>query len=197
MKLYHFPPAPNPAKLGFYLREKGIEVETELLDFRKGEQNSPEHLARNPAGTLPVLELDDGTCLVESLAIIEYLEEVYPDPPMLGTTALERAQVRAVMMYIELNLLLPMIRWVHTTKSPLGLPPNPAVANHSAERLPRALQRVNDRIGSSDFVMGDRPTVPDCILLAALNFGQFADFELPDGLDNLSRWYELYPLRHL
>ena len=68
MKLYWFPPAPNAARAGFYLTEKGLDVERVLVDFTRGEQRAPEHLARNPAGTVPVLELDDGTCLTESLA---------------------------------------------------------------------------------------------------------------------------------
>ena len=85
MKLYYFPIAPNPTKVRIYLAEKGIEMEQVLVNLIKGEQKSEEHRARNPLANLPVLELDDGTHLSESLAIIELLEELHPQPPMIGT----------------------------------------------------------------------------------------------------------------
>ncbi len=93
MKLYIFPVAPNPTKVRLYLAEKsagGAEISlTEVtVNLREGEQNRVEHLARNSFAKLPVLELDDGTHLIESLAIIEYLEELHPHPPMMGATPL-------------------------------------------------------------------------------------------------------------
>ena len=93
MKLYFFPIAPNPTKVRLYVAEKRaaggkVDLTEELVDLPKGEQRKPAHLARNQLGRLPVLELDDGTYLTESLAIIEYLEEISPEPPMIGRTAL-------------------------------------------------------------------------------------------------------------
>jgi len=197
MKLYTFPPAPNPARVGFYLREKGIEVDTVLLDFTKGEQNSPEHLARNPAGAVPVLELDDGTFLTESLAIIEYLEELYPEPPMIGTDPLRRARTREAERDIEFCVMLRIIRYVHAHKSPLGLPPNPAVAEQELTRLPNGLNRVETRLEGNEFVMGAAPSIADCTLLAALNFGRFADLDPGSEYPNIGAWFERYALRHL
>ena len=159
MKLYTFPPAPNPARVGFYLREKGIELETVLVDFFKGEQNTPEHLARNPAGTAPVLELDDGSFLTESLVIIEYLEELYPEPPMIGTDPLSRARIREAERDIEFAVMLRIIRYVHAHKSPLGLPPNPVVAEQELSRLPNGLKRVEARLAGNEFVMGANPSI--------------------------------------
>jgi len=75
MKLYDFVQAPNPRKVRVYLAEKGIQVPLQTVDLNKGEQRSPEILKINPLGVIPVLELDDGTCIPESLAIIEYFEE--------------------------------------------------------------------------------------------------------------------------
>jgi glutathione S-transferase len=196
MKLYTFPPAPNPSRVQFYLKEKGIELEQVLVDFFKGEQSAPEHLARNPAGVVPVLELDDGTCLNESLAIIEYLEELNPEPPMIGTDPLSRAQTRAVERDIEINVLLRVIRYVHAKKSPLGQPPNPVIAEHELARLPGGLGRIDRRLEGSEFVMGAQPSIADCTLLAALNFGRFADLPLA-GYANVQRWFERFALRHL
>ena len=197
MKLYTFPPAPNPARVGFYLREKGMEIDAVLVDFTKGEQNSPGHLARNPAGTAPVLELDDGSFLTESLAIIEYLEELYPEPPMIGTDPLSRARTRAVERDIEFNVLLRIIRYVHAHRSPLGLPPNPGIAEAELARLPTGLGRVEARLAGNEFIMGDHPTIADCTLLAALNFGRFAELTPGEGHPNISAWFERYALRHL
>ncbi len=198
MKLYHFPPAPNPAKVLSYLREKGInDIQLELVDFFKGEQSGPAHLARSPRGTVPVLELDDGAFLTESLAIIEYLEERYPDPPMIGATPLERAQVRSRERYIELNVTNRLVRLVHATNSPIGLPANPGLAQSERANLPGALTYVDELVGGGPFVMGERPTIADCTLLAGFNFANFGGLEIHRGYPNLEAWFERFALRHL
>ena len=97
MKLYFFIVAPNPTRVRLYLAEKeaaghSIPHEQVLVNLLEGEQKSPEHLARNPLGKLPVLELDDGSFLTESASIIEFLEEIHPKPPMIGTHAPDRAR---------------------------------------------------------------------------------------------------------
>ena len=142
LKLYTFPIAPNPTKLRVYLAEKGIEIEQVTVDLPKGEQRGAEHRARNPLGKLPVLELDDGSYLTESLAIIEYFEELHPEPPMLGRTPLERARVRELERIADLGVLIRVARIVHATRSPLGLPPNPAVADEERRALPAVLARA-------------------------------------------------------
>ncbi|NND65962.1 MAG: glutathione S-transferase family protein [Halioglobus sp.] len=198
MKLYHFPPAPNPAKVLAYIREKGLdEITLELVDFFQGEQNSPEHLARSPRGTVPVLELDDGTCLTESLPIIEYLEELYPEPPMIGSTPLERARTRARERYIELNVTNRLVRLVHAANSPIGLPANPALAENERKHLPGALAYVDELVGAGPFVMGERPTIADCTLLAGFNFANIGQLDTHQGYTNLDRWFEMFALRHL
>ncbi len=199
MKLYHFPPAPNPAKVLFYVKEKGIaDIELEMVNFLDGEQREPEHLARSPRGTVPVLELDDGTVLTESLPIIEYLEELYPEPVMIGSTPLERAQVRARERYIELNVTNRLVRLVHATNSPIGLPQNPGLAESERSNLPGSLTYVNELVGGGPFVMGAQPTIADCTLLAGYNFARFGGLEiLDDGYPNLDRWFETFAMRHL
>jgi len=202
MKLYTFPPAPNPARVEFFLNEKirgGAvpDVERVLVNFFHGEQKSAEHRARNPSGTVPVLELGDGSFLTESEAILEYLEEIYPDPPLIGSDAKSRAETRCRERFIEHQVLFPIGRYVHAAKSPLGLPPNPSVAEAELARLPSGLSRVEGWLGTGEFVMGSRPSIADCTLLAALNFGRFADLEAERDYPNLRRWFERYALRHL
>lgn len=199
MKLFHFPPAPNPAKVLAYVKEKGItDLEMVLVDFLKGEQNSDAFRARSPRGVVPVLELDDGTCLRESLPIMEYLEELYPEPVMIGASPLERQQTRAMERYIELNVTNRLVRLVHVTNSPLGLPPNPPVAETERTFLLDVLPYVNDRVGAGPFVMGASPTIADCTLLAGFNFARLGGLTLLDGpYDNLHRWFDHFALRHV
>ncbi len=200
MKLYYHPVAPNPAKTLFYVTEKGLpenDLELVLVDLTQGAQRGADFLEKNPAGTLPVLELADGTCLTESLPIIEYLEECYPEPPMIGRSPLQRAQIRSLERFIEFNIFLRVIRAVHATRSPLGLPPNPAVAENELSRLPTALARIDERISDNEFVAGDDPSIADCTLLAAINFARFGELAIDPALENLQRWFERYALRHL
>ena len=109
MKLYDFPFAPNPRKVRIYLAEKGLSVPLVPVNLVKGEQHAPEFLAKNPLGALPVLELDDGTILTESLAIIHYFEELHPEPAMIGTTPLERARVRRLEQIAYGSVLGPIV----------------------------------------------------------------------------------------
>jgi len=203
MKLYTFAVAPNPARVHFFLNEKvkgsevAIDVQEVTVNFLTSEQKQPEFLAKNPAGTLPVLELDDGTCLLESLPIMEYLEELYPEPSLIGRSPLERARIRGVERKIEMSILLRVIRAVHATRSPLGLPANPALAENELQRLPGALAQINEHIGDSEFVMGEAPSIADCTLLAAMNFANFGELEIAAEHEHLHRWFASYALRHL
>lgn len=198
MKLYHFPAAPNAAKVLAYVREKGITaVELVTVNFFKQEQRSREHLARSPRGTVPVLELEDGAYITESLPIIEYLEEQFPEPVMIGEDAAGRAHVRSVERYIELNVLMRIVRLVHATNSPIGLPPDAALAARERSMLPDALAVVDEQLSSGPFVVGDKVSIADCTLLAALNFARFGKVELDDELENINRWFAMFALRHL
>jgi glutathione S-transferase len=192
--LYFFPVAPNPTKVRLYIAEKeaggaSLGIEESLVNLPKGEQNSSEFLARNPLGKLPALELDDGSWLVESLAIIEFLEELQPEPTMIGRTPLERARVRELERICDIGVLLSTARCVHATRSPLGLPPSPEIAENAREALKRPLRLLNDRLGDGrPFVAGSQPTVADCTLAAALQFGRFGEVALDPALENLHDW---------
>jgi glutathione S-transferase len=194
VKLYIFPIAPNPTKVRLYLSEKAvggavIDLPQIPVDLRQGEQRQPEHLARNPFGKLPVLEFDDGSHLIESLAIIEYVEECYPDPPMIGCTPLERARVRELERIADLGVLLRVGQIIHAINSPLGLPPNPGVAKSAQAALPDALRFLDDRMADGrPFVAGAAPSIADCTLAAAFQFARFGGVEIDAGYTHLMRW---------
>jgi glutathione S-transferase len=201
VKLYIFPIAPNPTKVRLYLAEKAaggavIDVPQIPVDLRQGEQRQPAHLARNPFGKLPVLEFDDGSHLLESLAIIEYIEECHPEPPMIGRTPLERARVRELERIADLGVLLQVARIIHATNSPLGLAPNPGVAASARATLPDALRVLNDRMADGrPFVAGAAPSIADCTLAAALQFARFGGVEIGAGYSHLMRWDAAYRAR--
>lgn len=197
MKLYEFAGAPNPKKVRVYLAEKGIEVPSVPVDIVTGENRQPEFLKKNPMGGLPVLELDDGTYLPESLAIIEYFEELHPNPPMIGTTPLERARVRALERLCEMSVL-GRIAVVFQNTHPLfaSRVKQSADAAESARTALAANMKVLDaKIGDHPFVAGDTPTIADCTLFAALQFAEFGQIPIDPGLKNVHRWYESFKKR--
>lgn len=197
MKLYCFPVAPNPTRVRLYLAEKEaagakLPVTEVSVDLTRGEQRSPEHRERNPLGRLPVLELDDGSFLTESLTIIEYLEELHPEPPLIGADPLERARVRELERIAETGVLLSVAMVVHATNSPLGMEPRPQVAEFFGERLPASLGVLETRLSDGrPYLAGERPTIADCTLAAALQFGRFGKVELALPA-HLGRWDARY-----
>ena len=194
MKLYVFPVAPNPTRVRLYLAEKReagaeLDIEEVTVNLREQEQRSAEHLKRNALAKLPVLETEDGVYLTESLAIIEYLEELAPEPPMIGATALARARTRELERIIEIGVLHPIAEIVHATASPLGFPPNPAVAEHFRRLLPQNLVIVEERLRDGrPLLMGDWPSIADCSLAAALQFGRMGKVDLDPAYENIARW---------
>jgi len=201
VKLYVFHVAPNPTRVRRYLAEKRaggaeIPVEEVMVSIPDGESRAPEHLARNPRGGLPVLEMDDGSFLTESTAIVEYLEERWPEPPMIGTDAESRARVRELDRIADLGVLISVARIVHATKSPTGAAPNPAVAAAARAALPSNLKVLDNRLSDGrPFLAGDRPTIADGTLAAALQFGRFREITVTDGYPHIRRWDEAYRAR--
>lgn len=190
MKLFDFPFAPNPTKVRIYLAEKGLDVPRQVLNLVEGEHRRPEHLARNPMGGLPYLELDDGSVLTESLAIIEYFEELHPEPPMIGRTPRERARVRDLERMIEFGVLGRAGRmFFHSSPVFADSRQIAEVAETARDELPGVLEVVDRAIGENAFVAGDHPTIADCTLYVGLLHAERAGFELPrKGLANLRRW---------
>lgn len=196
MRLYTFPPAPNPRRLNTYLGEKRIKIPVVLLNLAKNEHKRPDMLAKNPMAGLPFLELDDGTILTESLAIMEYLEELHPEPPLIGRTPLERATTRRLERICELGVAGRVARIVHNTRSPLpDVTENPVIAEQARAELPRVLRLLDDEVGDRPFLAGDHPTIADCTLFGAWEFGRLFGVDFDPGLANLHRWHEAFLTR--
>jgi glutathione S-transferase len=201
MKLYVFPVAPNPTKVRLYLAEKAaaghrVLLEEFTVNLLEKAQRSPEHLARNPFGTLPVLETDSGRHLIESLVIIDYLEELFPTPSMFGSDPEARALARQIERIADIGVLIPIARIVHATDSPVGYPASPAVAAYYRERLPRSLDHLERLLGDGrPWLAGPAVTVGDCTLAAALQFARFRKLGFLGGHPRLEAWDARYRAR--
>jgi glutathione S-transferase len=201
MKIYDAA-GPNPKKLRVYLVEKGLSLPTEFLNIASGENRASDFLRKNPMGRLPVLELDDGTYLPESLAIIEYLEELYPKPVMIGDTPLERARVRALERLAELGVMFRVSTiflnthpFVNNSALAGRLKQSPDAAAYSRWYLEQALEVLDQALSSREFVAGDHPTIADCTLFAALDFAEMTQISLGGSYANVSRWHAAFKKR--
>jgi glutathione S-transferase len=198
MKLYMVPLAPNPTRVMLYIAERealGVDlgVEQVVVNPNKGEQRAPEHLARNPFGTLPVLEFEPGRYLIESRVIVDYLEDAVPGPSLFPTDVAERALVRDLERVIELRMALPIMRLVHAENSPLGYAPKPALASDLREEMSQPLQYLNNLLADErPFLAGSAVSLADCTLAAALQFARFAKIDVLPGLDRVAHWDARY-----
>ena len=201
MKLYMVPAAPNPTKVMLYIAERdaqgeGLGIEQIVVNTLKGRQREPEHLSRNPFGSLPVLELDDGSYLIESLSIIQYLEDLYPGGALFGGDIETRARSRQLERIVELRVALPMSRYVHATNSPFGLPPDPTTAQEIEKSLPTALGFLEGLLADGrDYLTGDRVSVADCTLQSGCQFARFGKAALLGENPLIQAWDERFRAR--
>lgn len=201
VKLYTQRLAPNPTKLDLYLAEKAalgqdIPLERILINLMKGEQRSPAILAKNSLGRVPFVELDDGGIVPESLAIMEYFEERWPEPSLIGNTPQERAMKRALERSIDNDILCGIAWVVHATNSPAGYPKNPGVVAWFTEWMKAPLSALNQRLSDGRlFVAGPKPTIADCSLGAALQFARFGKLELLAPYEHIAVWDRDYRKR--
>lgn len=192
MKLFDGGKAPNPRRVRVFLAEKGISVPLVPVDMGALEHKGENVTARNPLQRLPVLELDDGTILTESIAICRYFEELYPEPALFGTTALEKALVEMWQRRVELNLLMCVaqaFRHVHPAMKGWEVP---QIAEWGEANKPKALEflgLLDKELASREFVAGDRYSVADITGLIAIDFMKPARIAVPDELGNVRRWH--------
>jgi glutathione S-transferase len=192
MKLYDYPHAPNPRRVRVFLAEKGIEVPRVSVDIIKGEQRSPQFTALNPRQAVPVLELDDGTAIAESIAICRYFDELKPEPPLFGTSTLERAQVEMWQRRIELGLMAAVgnfFRHSHPMMASVEVPQIAAWAEANRARALKFLPTLERQLADRPFVCGESFTIADITGLVALDFMKFAGIPLPDDAAQVRRWH--------
>jgi glutathione S-transferase len=195
MKLYsENNPAPNPRKVRIFLAEKGITVPIERVRMMKREHKAPEFLKKNPLGQLPVLELDDGTCLSESLAICRYFEELHPEPPLFGRTALERAQVEMWIRRAEFRLWGPARQvWINADPRTAAIMPKqfPDYGEYSKTVTIEAMLWLDRELADGrPWLAGANFSMADIVLLCGIDFAGFIHIDLPDTARHLDAWHD-------
>jgi glutathione S-transferase len=194
MKLYTFAGAPNPRRVHIYLAEKGIEVSFEQVDIMKRENRTQEFISRvNSMGGLPVLELDDGSHIAESVAICRYFEAEQPDPPLFGTTSRNKGIVEMWIRRIELNFMMPVgMVWVHGSPLTKNVVKRqiPEMAELSRVQVRSYFEFMDRHLQDHEFLAGDAFTFADIIALCTADFAAKLN-DLPHSSEqkHLSRWY--------
>jgi len=198
LKLYSHAVAPNPRRVRIFAAEKGIELSVEDVDILAGQSRTPEFLAKNSSGAVPVLEFDDGSCLSESVAICRYLEGLHPEPNLLGRDLREQAEIERWNRRMELELFAAIGRTVQNT-SPIfqgRFKQFPDYGEAQRATVYQRLERMNRELNGHQFVAGDRFTIADITALVAIDIGKLlADITIAPELTNLSRWYETVSAR--
>ena len=194
MKLYDFPKAPNPRRVKIFAHEKDIELELINCDMGKREHKTPEFLAKNPSGKIPVLELENGECISESIAICRYLELIKPEPNLFGKDAYEIAYIESRNRHIEFELWTQIgTSWVNgPIVGSLGIFDQIPDAKVASDKNVRTYyQRLDQEFGLNNFVAGERFTIADITLVSAIDFAsEMVDLKPNEDLKNLHRWHE-------
>ena len=198
MLLYQFAKGTNPRRVIIYLAEKGIDIPRYELDYANGEHRSAHYLKINPAGRAPTLVTDSGLAITESAAIVEYLEELYPGRPMIGSDPLTRARVRSLER-IGHDLIARGQLWLWNRTG--AFPAKESVpSQEAAERMYRYVSELLDvlekEIGENAFLAGAAPTIADCTAFTIFQTAR-ERFDLPFGLDHprLNAWYSRFRAR--
>lgn len=184
---------PNPRVVRLFMAEKGIEIPLEAVDLMAGDNRKGPHLARNPAGQLPTLELDDGTMLSEITAICEYLEEKHPAPALIGTTPEERAATRMWTRRIDLNIVEPMTNGFRYAEGYRLFKDRvhciPAAADDLKQIARDKIAWLDGLVAGRDFIAGSKISLADILLFAFLEFGAMVGQPLDPSNKNLAAWY--------
>lgn len=197
MKLYEYTAAPNPRRVRIFLAEKGISIPYEQVDIAKGQHRTPEFLKINPMGGLPVLELDDGTELAESVAICRYLEGTHPEPKLMGVDPKDIAIVEMWNRRMEFEILA-MTAGAFRNTSPFfkgRIPQVPEYGEICKNAAIKRLEWLDTELANRQFIAGDRYTIADITALVGIDFGKPSNIRIQPEHKNLARWYQAVSTR--
>lgn len=198
MKLYDTSRAPNPRRVRIFLAEKGISIPLEPIDLGKGEHKSTEFTCLNPRQRVPVLVLDDGTAIAETMAICRYFEALQPEPNLFGRTPEEQGLVEMWQRRVELDLFYPImmvLRHLNPAMAQMEVPQVPEWGEANKPKVLAALGFFNDQLADRAFVAGPRFSVADITLLVAVDFLRVIRTEISEHQTHLKRWYDVVSQR--
>ncbi|MBD3586345.1 glutathione S-transferase family protein [Salinimonas sp. HHU 13199] len=193
MKIYETRTAPNPRRVRMFLAEKGVDMEYVQLDLQKGENLTAEMRAKNPLGKVPILELDDGTCIAESDAICTYFENTVPEPALMGTDAKSKAVISMWQRQVEMALLLQVgMCFQHSTGYFKDrMVPVAEYGKQAGINAAKYLNILERRLELNTYIAGEDFSIADITALCAIDFARVVDIRLSEEHNNIRRWYEL------
>ena len=200
MKLYDFAPAPNPRRVRIFAAEKGLEIETEQVNLREGEQFGDAFRALNPRGMVPWLALDDGGGIGEVLGIWRYLEEAQPSPALLGDTPESAGRIAMWESIVELDGFNPVLDAVHNEAPNFAgraaggvekVEQLPELGARGRLRIGHFYQMLDQELADRPYIAGDDFSAADITAMVTVDFAAARlEVGLPDGRPNLKRWYD-------
>ena len=193
MKLFDGGRAPNPRRVRVFLVEKGIAVPLVPVDMGALEHKGQTVSSRNPLRRLPVLELDDGTVITESVAICRYFEELHPEPALFGRGALGKAQVEMWQRRMEFNLLSCVahaFRHIHPAMKEWEIPQIPEWGEANKPKALEFLRILDGELAKREFAAGDSYSIADITGLIAIDFMKPARIKVPEECTNVLRWHQ-------
>lgn len=193
MILYGAPnPAPNPRRVRIFLAEKGIDLPETPINMMKREHKSDEHRARNSLGQVPTLELDDGTCISETVSICRYFEATHPTPPLFGTTPVEQALIDMWVRRVEFMVMMPVGNyWRHAHPRTAALLTQYKDFGESNVATYQGAQKWLDReLEGRTFLAGDSYSIADICLLTTVDFAGWIGLPMDESFGNLKAWHD-------
>ena len=191
MILYDLPSGMHPRRVRIFLAEKGLSIPVRVIDAGAGENRQEDFLRLNPTGLLPVLQLDDGTVLTESLAICRYLEALHPEPALMGQGALGCAQVEMWTRRMELQISQPIVNvFLHSSEFyRTRITQVPAYADWSRDQALSGMRWLDQVLANQAFVAGDRYTLADIVAQCAFVLGKAVGLRITPETPHLGRWF--------
>ncbi|MEE2761017.1 MAG: glutathione binding-like protein [Pseudomonadota bacterium] len=204
MKFYDMSLAPSPRRVRMFIAEKGIDIPTVEVDLRGGEHLEPAFASLNPWCTVPVLELDDGTCISEAIACCRYLEAAYPEPPLMGRTPEEQGVIAMWEHRVEWDGFIAGSEVLRNTAErmkgraltgALGFEQIPELAERGKRRIARLYKMLDKQFSKAEHLAGDGFSVADITALIAIDFARRQNLEIPEDCQNVKRWHDLVSAR--
>jgi glutathione S-transferase len=204
LKLYHAANSPNSRRVRIFLAEKGLKPALIAVDLGAGEQHSDAYRAINPRRVVPALVLDDGTTIGEVPAIMRYLDEAFPETPMLGATPKDKGLIVMWERFAELEGFAAVMEGVRNRTErlkgraiagPHVYEQIPALVDRSVLRVNNFLADLNKRLEEVSFVAGEQFSAADITALVTIDFAKALDLSVPEELQALTRWKDAVSAR--
>ncbi|MFQ6006338.1 MAG: glutathione S-transferase family protein [Woeseia sp.] len=204
MRFFDCKTAPSPRRVRIFMAEKGLDIPPVQVDLAGGEQLGDAFRDINPDCTVPVLQLDDGPCLTEVFAICQYLEEKFPEPALLGRSAIERALVTMWNAKIELHGFLAVAETFRNRArgmkgraltGPDDYEQIPELIERGRRRFDSFMARLNGQLHGRKYVVGDDFTIVDISAMVAVDFAARSKISMPDDMTALRRWHAIVAAR--